>query len=193
MAEKFWERTQKFLEMNPAAELPILEIGNDFIADKTAIAEFLEEKFPEIPMIHGSELQRGKIRRICNWFNYKFHQEVSRYVLEEKFIKFARNSHIEPSNEILRIARSNIKYHLEYINFLTKDQDFLVDDKISIADIAAASQISVMDYFGEVPWELYEQAKNWYGLMKSRPSVRKILKERITGFSAPSYYENPDF
>jgi glutathione S-transferase len=35
--------------------------------------------------------------------------------------------------------------------------------------------------------------KEWYALLKSRPSFRPILEDRIAGFAPPEYYSDPDF
>jgi glutathione S-transferase len=57
----------------------------------------------------------------------------------------------------------------------------------------AAASFSILDYLGDIDWNQYEDVKEWYALMKSRPSFRSLLADRISGLKPPAYYENPDF
>ena len=63
----------------------------------------------------------------------------------------------------------------------------------TMADIAASAHLSIVDYFGEIPWGNYPLVKEWYALMKSRPAFRPVLEDRVAGFAPPSHYANPDF
>jgi glutathione S-transferase len=64
---------------------------------------------------------------------------------------------------------------------------------MSLADVAAAAHLSCIDYIGDVPWEAYELAKNWYARIKSRPSFRSILADHIAGMPPPKHYADLDF
>ncbi len=50
--------------------------------------------------------------------------------------------------------------------------------QLSLADFAAAAQISVADYLGGIDWSGHEGAHGWYRVMKSRPSFRPLLTEK---------------
>ena len=99
----------------------------------------------------------------------------------------------QPKTEIIRVAKKNISYHLEYISWLVERRNWLVGDDFSFADISAASHISCLDYLDDVPWEDFEIAKTWYVRVKSRPSFRPLLNDRILGLNAPKHYSNLDF
>ena len=62
-----------------------------------------------------------------------------------------------------------------------------------LADLAAAAQISVTDYLGGIDWKGHEQTARWYRGLKSRPSFRPLLSERMELVSPPSHYDNVDF
>jgi glutathione S-transferase len=64
---------------------------------------------------------------------------------------------------------------------------------LSDADIAAAAQLSCLDYVGDVPWEDHPDAKDWYARVKSRPSFRPLLADHITGLRPPQHYADLDF
>jgi glutathione S-transferase len=98
-----------------------------------------------------------------------------------------------PDTDMLRAARSNIRYHVAYIGWLIGNRDWLAGEQMSYADLAAAAHISVADYLGDVPWNEDETAKNWYARVKSRPSFRPILAETIAGIAPSPTYADLDF
>ncbi len=193
VSENYWERRREFLAMNPAAQVPVLidTDGNKF-AESTAICEYLEDVYSDIALIGKNPSDRAEVRRLAGWFNSKFYYEVTKYVVDEKVIKFLRNQGA-PDSGALAAANSNIRYHLDYIVFLTEKRKWLAGDKFSLADITAASHLSVLDFLGAVPWDYNPQVKEWYALIKSRPSFRPLLEDKIMGFKPPSYYTDLDF
>jgi len=191
--ENFWERRREFLIMNPAAQVPVLiEAGGDLFSDSTAVCEYLEEKYPERNLLGDTAEERAEVRRLAGWFNNKFYYEVTKYVLDEKMFKYLRGEG-EPCTVSLRAAESNVLAHLDYIGYLCQQRTWLAGEKFSMADIAAASHISVLDYLGYIPWRHNEQVKEWYALVKSRPSFRPLLKDRVAGFQPPRHYNDLDF
>ncbi len=98
-----------------------------------------------------------------------------------------------PNIEAIRAGHENLRYHLAYISHLAETRPWLAGEALSFADLAAAAHLSALDYLGEVPWEDYEPAKNWYALLKSRPSFRPLLADRVAGFIPSGTYADLDF
>jgi glutathione S-transferase len=80
-----------------------------------------------------------------------------------------------------------------YVTWLTDRRNWLAGDFFSLADAAAAAHFSTLDYAGEIPWSKYPEAKDWYARIKSRPSFRDLLKDRIAAFPPATHYANLDF
>ena len=191
--EKFWERREGFLKLNPAGQVPVLiEEKNLTLSDSNSIAEYLDEVYPDPKLIGPEANYKAEARRLVAWFDNKFYDEVTFPILEEKVFKRFMSMG-QPQTEVIRAAKKNINYHLEYISWLIDRRNWLVGDEFSFADIAAASHISCLDYLGDIPWNDYDTAKTWYVRVKSRPSFRSLLNDRILGLNAPSHYANLDF
>ena len=191
--EPIWERRHEFLSINPAGTVPVfIEDDGTTISTSQAIAEYLEETSTEPALIFGTALQRAEIRRLCNWFDVKFNTEVTEYLLAEKIMKRFLGLG-EPSSETIRAGYANIDTHLGYIEYLAEQRAWLAGDNFSLADITAASHISCIDYLGDIAWEDYQQAKQWYARIKSRPSFRPLLQDLIPGTQPPAHYKNLDF
>ena len=187
-----WRRDDGFLELNPAAEVPVLEDGGVAISDSQAIAEYLEERYPDDPLLPASIIERAEARRLANWFDIKFRRDVTDLLWGEKLIKRLKR-HGTPQSDAVRAGMNNIRGHLAYIGHLFEDRRWLAGDELSIADLAAAAHISVLDYQGDVPWQTDEGARNWYAKIKSRPSFRPLLADRLVGIKPVEHYDNLDF
>ena len=191
--EKIWERRTEFLALNPAGDVPVLiEPDGTTLANSNVICEYLEEVYPAISLLGTDPIQRAEVRRLIGWFDVKFNREVTDNLVGEKlmkrFLKFG-----EPHGPSIRAGHANIHYHLDYIGFLTERRNWLAGDAFSLADIAAAAHLSAVDYIGDVPWETHPQARDWYARVKSRPSFRPLLDDRVPGISPSSHYDNADF
>ena len=191
--EKPWERRPGLLARNPAGEVPVLIDENEItLADSQAICEYLEETYEDIRLLPEDRLDRAETRRLIGWFDRKFFSEVTDNLVEEKIMKRLTKSGT-PNTAAIRAGHHNIHYHLEYISYLVERRSWLAGDQFSLADIAAAAQLSSVDYLGDVPWEQHPSAKIWYARAQSRPSFRAILADNLPGMPAPSHYADLDF
>ena len=199
--ERPWERRTEFLALNPAGSTPVLvENGGLAVPGGGVIAEYLDETrglglngrrlLPEAPAA------RIEVRRLLDWFLTKFHEEVTDYLVTEKIFKrFIAPEHGggPPDMSAIRAARANVRYHLKYIGYLAATRNWLAGDDLTYADLAAAAHLSCVDYLGDVPWDADETAKEWYARVKSRPSFRGLLADRVPGMAPASCYANLDF
>jgi glutathione S-transferase len=194
-------REREFLSINPAGALPVLvEHDGQVVPGPDIIAEYLDETrglvLGAMRLLPEAPAERVEARRLTHWFNAKFFHEVSELVLNEKAYKrlfpkaFPGDA---PNTNAIRAAGTNIRYHLNYVSHLVARRNWLAGEMLSYADLAAAAHFSVVDYFGDVPWDANEAAKSWYARVKSRPSFRPILAERLKGTPPASHYTNLDF
>lgn len=193
LSEKVWERRANFLAINPAGTVPVLiEDDETVICDSTAIAEYLEERYSDTPLMPVTATDRAEVRRLSLWFDQKFHSEVTANLVYEKINKRFMKSG-EPNSMAIRAGLENIKYHLEYISWLVERRNWLGGDHLTYADLAAAAHLSCVDYLGNVPWDRAKQARDWYQRIKSRPSFRTLLADHIPGLPPPKHYADLDF
>lgn len=191
-----WERNLDFLKMNPAAQVPVLkDLNGSVLCDSAAITEYLDETYVDHPMIGKDPLDRAEARRLQAWFDTLFFRDVWMNLVGEKVLKRVLPSEKSsgPDSAAIRRGKTAIHHHLEYISWLADRRKWLAGDTISIADLAAAAHFSCIDYLGDVPWDQFEVAKDWYARLKSRPSFRPLLGDRIPGIRPPEYYANLDF
>lgn len=194
VVERVWEERPEFLSLNPAGEVPVLvEEDEGVVAGSAAVSEYLDEIHPDPPLIGRRPLDRAEVRRLVAWFDGKFNREVTVALVGEKLMKRHIGLAGGPDSRMIRTGYALVRDHLEYIGWLTEQRRWLAGDSFSMADIAAAAHLSCVDYGGDVPWEDFPAAKDWYVRVKSRPSFRPLLADHLPGIAPPAHYADLDF
>ncbi len=140
--------------------------------------------------------ERAEIRRLVDWFDRKFATEVSDGLIFEKVTRRflgANEGGGAPDMTVVRAALHNLRYHLDYICYLMEERNWLGGEALTLADLTAAAHLSCLDYVGDVPWNQYPGAKDWYAKIKSRPGFRGPLADHVAGMPPPKLYANLDF
>ncbi len=191
--EKVWQRREEFYDINPAGKVPVLrDLNEKIIIDSYAIVEYLEDAYPE-PSLFGEDIYgRAEVRRLSAWFDDKFNEEVTKKLVYEKALKrlFSLGG---PDSNALRAGKVALEWHLDYVCWLADRRNWLAGDEFTLADITAAAHLSTVDYIGHVPWDKFPEAKGWYARVKSRPSFRPLLLDRMPGVIMASHYGDLDF
>jgi len=190
-----WERKEDFLRLNPAGDVPVLVTEDGLVlSGATVIAEYIEETedSSQVNLLWGEAPERAEIRRMMTWFEGKFSREVGAPLLSERVIKrFSGQGTV--SSVVIRAAMTNLQIHLDYIDWLAEQNSWLAGKQMSLADLAAAAHLSVLDFFGDIDWSRHAEAKLWFAKMKSRPSFRDLLGDQVVGMTPPPHYSDMDF
>jgi len=190
-----WERKEDFLRLNPAGDVPVLVTEDGLVlSGATVIAEYIEETedASQVNLLWGEAPERAEIRRMMTWFEGKFSREVGAPLLSERVIKrFSGQGTV--SSVVIRAAMTNLQIHLDYIDWLAEQNSWLAGKQMSLADLAAAAHLSVLDFFGDIDWSRHAEAKLWFAKMKSRPSFRDLLGDQVVGMTPPPHYSDMDF
>ncbi|WP_244635929.1 glutathione S-transferase family protein [Chthonobacter albigriseus] len=201
VVERFWERRPDFMALNPAGEVPVL-VENDGppIVGAGPIMEYVDETrgyaLGDRRLMPNHPHQRAEMRRLVDWFTRKVQEEVTAYFAHERIYKLEippSRGGGAPDSQVLRVARQNVRLHLPYLGYLAGTRNWLAGDRLSFADLAAAAELSVIDYLGELPWDEDPHVTSWYARVKSRPSFRGLLADKVPGVPPSKTYADLDF
>ena len=112
--ERYWEPTPDFLRRNPAGKVPVLRMDSRVMSESQAICEYLEETVPTPPLMPRDADGRYEVRRLCAWFDDKFHDEVTSKLLYERVNKKVTGQGYPDSARTSSPGPARIKYHLDY-------------------------------------------------------------------------------
>ena len=194
---RYWEEPEAFTTLNPSGLTPVLvevEAGRKrlVVCEVRPVLEYLEEQYPQPGLLGRDPAERAEARRLMQWFDRKFDAEVNSYLLREKLEKRLTKMGA-PDLSNMRLGREALRAHLGYVERLLGQRDWLAGARLSLADFAAAAHISVLDYFGDIPWREIPAAKTWYMKVKSRPCFRPLLADRWPGLAPAAHYDDLDF
>lgn len=198
--ENFWEKREKFREINPTCEIPFLAVQQEdfdgkkslLLWGKNTIIEYLRKKYPVETLLKGDLRQQMNIMKYDEFFDSKFYEEVTKPILNERVYTFYKKKR-EPNIYIIKLARINLGEHLKFVEKILKKRDYIACDSFTLADLSLACQISSLDYLGEINWQQYPILKEWYAPIKSKPAFRDILYDVITDFRPSVWYRELDF
>lgn len=191
--EKIWERRPEYLALNPAGTVPtLLEDNGLAVPESSVICEYIEEAYPDSTLLGSTLAARVEARRLVAWFDGPFADAVTTNLVREKYLKRISSSG-QPDAAALRISYGNLRDHMGYIGWLAETRSFLAGETMTLADLAAAAHISVLDFLGDIDWSQHGHTRDWYARIKSRPSFRSLLTDRVPGMQPPEHYVNLDF
>ena len=155
-------------DLPPGTELPVLMDTSGeqkIIASGThAILEYLEglEAGPRLMPFLAKD--RAEVRRLWQWSETSF-GEVNRTLLAERENQWVRRSK-QSDTARLRDGIHALKSKITFLEGLAGMRPYMAGRTLSLADLSIAAHLSAYDYFGDVPWDLTPDLKQWYARMK---------------------------
>ncbi|MEM0985348.1 MAG: glutathione S-transferase family protein [Pseudomonadota bacterium] len=156
-----------------------------------AILAHLEEVYPTPRLLPVTAQDRAEARRLVDWTREQF-RPVNETLLAERITQWVRRDR-QPDSSALRRGAHGLRGLLTFLDAVAGERTYLGGRGFSVADLAVAAQLSCLDYFGDVDWGGVPDLKGWYARMKSRPSFRPLLSERVEGARAAHHYDDLDF
>lgn len=196
VASRPWAPELEIASIAPGAVAPAVVSTHGssarFAASGTrAICEHLEEVRPVPALLPDDLSERAEARRLWSWVEAGM-EEVTDTLLSERVLQWTRRDR-QPDSEKLRRGAHALRGRLTFLNALAETRGYLAGRQLSLADLSAAAHLSAYDYFGDVQWDAVPDLKAWYMRIKSRPSFRPLLADRLEAARPVSHYAELDF
>lgn len=164
-------RLEAHLKRNPSGQSPTLELENgNFLAEVTAICEYLEEVYPQ-PVLIGSTAEERAITRMWT-------RRIDLHVVEPMLNGFRAAEGFEIFKNRLRLlpqAADDLKTlaqeRIAWLDGLIAGQPFIAGSSLTLADILL---FCTLDFGASVGQPLKPENRNiqaWFARMKERPSA----------------------
>jgi len=162
----------EFMACSPYRKIPAIDDGGFRLADSTAIAVYLDAKYPEPALLPADPQARGK----AIWFD-----EVADTVLMaaggpmmfNRFLK-AKILGQESDEAVAAASEEALTGRLGYLEGALGEDGWL-DGQFSVGDIAVASVLKAFTY---ADWQLDKAAwpkiAAWYGRVSERPAWQEV-------------------
>ena len=177
------------------AHLPVfVEMDGTRHVGLWAIVDHLEGSYPEQPMTPEDSGPRREALRLLDWAMGPLQAAVTEKIVFEKASRRFTGAAAQRAPDMTRVraGREALAEALAMLGDAAEHNGYLAGRACSLADLAAAAHLSALDYFGEVAWADFPAAAEWYFRMKSRPSFRSLLADRVPGQPPVAHYAELD-
>jgi glutathione S-transferase len=168
-------KTPEFLAMSPLGKIPALEDGELRISDSSVICDYLEEKYPEHPLLPATPELRARAR----WYEEYGDTTVAGCVAVfffERMIKPMMGMGETDEVRLAEIAATEQPEVFGYLESQLPEQGFLFSDSLSLADLALANPFINGGYGGfSLDAGLWPRTAAWLERVKSDPVLVKLL------------------
>ena len=197
------QRSEEYLALNPNGYVPTLTHGEQVIYDSKVINEYLEEQFPDRPLMPKSDLEKAQVRA---WiaaeedFSKVFRpllyqtlmgpiQHISRSLAEAETISLAHTKDPKDLAWAKQVWQLNVltksdtfqhqTYLLTWLDKLDKaleNKGFLVGKYLSQADISLFPRVEMMSYLGiHLDEHRYANLLDWLKRLSQRTAFQDSM------------------
>ncbi|MGA2410225.1 MAG: glutathione S-transferase family protein, partial [Candidatus Binataceae bacterium] len=140
------QRKPDFLRLNPFGRVPVLVDEDTIIYDSTIIAEYLEDEYPEPPLLPAidASAQRAHARIWEDFADTSFTPQVGQLMAEMSKPEGER----DPAR--LQRLQKSVERVLDFLNHGLQGQEFLAS-QFSVADIGFVPRLVVLRELGFDP------------------------------------------
>ncbi len=166
------QRTPEHLARNPLGRLPVLELDDgSYLTESLAIVEYLEECYPEPPLIGRTALERARVRELERIVELGVLGPVARIIHATK-----SPLGLPPNPPVAEHFRKMLPEGLRLVEARLSDgRPLLMGEHVTIADctLAAALQFA---RFGQVELDpQFQQLLQWDGHYRAREAAKSVL------------------
>lgn len=164
-------REATHLARNPAGQLPTLELDDgSFLAEITAICEYLDEKTSGPSLIGSTPEERAETRMWVRRIDLNIVEPMGNgFRFAEGLPLFQNRARCIPqaADDLKALAQEK----LAWLDSLMEDKEFICGDRFTLADILLFAFLEFGGSVGQPLDAKCERLQAWYGRVAARPSV----------------------
>jgi glutathione S-transferase len=162
------QKTPEYLKINPYGKVPALIDGDTTLYESCIINEYLDEKYPDPPLMPADPGKKAKARILID---YGLTQMDPAY---QKLRMELMKDEKEQDKGIVDSAKAELKKLLQRFETEIGDQSYLAGE-FSLVDAALIPRFTRLEGFGVLPDPSLPRLGRYLQRMKERPSVKAIL------------------
>jgi glutathione S-transferase len=161
-------------ELSPTGKIPVLKHGDLTLADSSVIVAYLEKRFPERPLTPSEPAQYARALWFEEYVDSQIAPDVIALFKQKVLGPMVHKIEIDEA-VVQRLLHEDLPPKLDYLEAALHG-DYLVDGRVSVADITLASDLTVFHYLGcRLDARRYPKLLAHFQRMLNRDSFRAAL------------------
>ena len=162
------QKTPDYLKLNPYGKVPVLTDDDTVLYESCIINEYLEEKYPNPPLLPKEPGRKAKARILLDYGMAHFDDPYQKLRME------LTKDPKEQNQQVIDGAKSDLKKLLQRFESELGDQQYLTGD-FSLVDADLLPRFTRLEGFGVLPDPSLPRFGKYMERMKARPSVKAVL------------------
>jgi len=162
------QKRPEFLKLNPYGKVPVIDDGGKVLFESCIINEYLDERYPDPPLMPKDPHLRGRGRVISDYGLNHLHEP---YWALRNEIFFKKES--ERNAPLMEEKRGALRELLRYLEDALGDKPYFLGE-FSLTDVALWPRFGRMMDYGVLPAAALPRLGAWCERMKSRPSIKTL-------------------
>ena len=162
------QKTPDYLKLNPYGKVPVLTDDDTVLYESCIINEYLEEKYPNPPLMPKEPEKKAKVRILVDYGMAHFDAPYQKLRME--LMKDPK----EQNQEVVNGAKNELKKLVQRFEAEIGDKQYLVGD-FSLVDADLLPRFTRLEGFGVLPDPSLPRLGKYMERMKARPSVKTVL------------------
>jgi glutathione S-transferase len=156
-------------------KVPFLKTPQGILTESEVILEYLEDAYPEKPLLPKDPFERAKVREVATYLNLHLELNARELYLEAFFGG-------KISDEVKATTEKRLKTAIEGFNKIAKYSPFVAGDQFTIADCSAVVHLTLITMASKIIYgvDFLEgtPARDYVKRMNAMPSMVKINEDR---------------
>lgn len=160
---------------SPLGKVPFLKTPQGILTESEVILEYLEDAYPEKPLLPKDPFEKAKVREISTYLNLHLELNARELYLEAFFGG-------KISDEVKATTEKRLKTAIEGFNKIAQYSPFVAGDQFTIADCSAVVHLTLITMATKIIYgaDFLEgtPAREYVKRMNAMPSLVKINEDR---------------
>ncbi len=171
-----------YLAKSPMGKVPYLEVNGTLLRESEVILEYLEDAFPQKPLLPKDPLERARVRELVTFI--ELHMEL---VVRPMYGSLGGGKPV--SDERRQRVERDIARGVRALKAVAKFDPFIAGKDLSVADCAAFVHLPLVtlvtrNAFGRDFLEDIPQVKPYLKMLGERPAFAKVTEDRKAATAA---------